>query len=63
METKQALSSPFHQKKVLGFSSLFCGMKLNTMQNFWQKDIHSLFWILASRGKKSQKTKKPSPIP
>jgi hypothetical protein len=31
-------------------------MKLNTMQNFWQKGIHSLFWILASRGKKNQKT-------
>jgi hypothetical protein len=31
-------------------------MELNTMQNFWQNDIHSPFWILASRGqKKSQK--------
>jgi hypothetical protein len=32
------------------------------MQNFWQKGIHSPFWILASRGKKkSQKAKKLSP--
>jgi hypothetical protein len=30
-------------------------MELNTMQNFWQKGIHSSFWILASREKKSQK--------
>jgi hypothetical protein len=30
-------------------------MELNTMQNFWQKDIHSPFWILASRGKKKAK--------
>jgi hypothetical protein len=30
-------------------------MKLNTMQNFWQKGIHSPFWILASRGQNSQK--------
>jgi hypothetical protein len=33
-------------------------MELNTMQKFWQKGIHSLFWILASRGKK-KKVKKP----
>jgi hypothetical protein len=33
-------------------------MELNTMQNFWQKGIHSSFWILASRGKK-KKAKKP----
>jgi hypothetical protein len=36
-------------------------MELNTMQNFWQKSIHSSFWILASTGKK--KAKKPSPTP
>jgi hypothetical protein len=37
-------------------------MELNTIQNFWQKDIHSPFWILASRDKK--KAKKPgSPHP
>jgi hypothetical protein len=30
-------------------------MELNTVQNFWQKDIYSPFWILASRGKKKQK--------
>jgi hypothetical protein len=35
-------------------------MELNTMQNFWQKDIHSPFWILASRDQKSQKAKKNS---
>jgi hypothetical protein len=29
-------------------------MELNTMQNFWQKDMHSPFWILASRGKKKR---------
>jgi hypothetical protein len=26
------------------------------MQNFWQKGIHSPFWILASRGKKKPKS-------
>jgi hypothetical protein len=32
-------------------------MELNTMQNFWQKNIYSPFWILASKGKKkNQKT-------
>jgi hypothetical protein len=36
-------------------------MELNTMQKFWQKGIHSPFWILASKGKK--KPKKPSPTP
>jgi hypothetical protein len=30
-------------------------MELNVIENFWQKGIHSLFWILASREKKSQK--------
>jgi hypothetical protein len=25
-------------------------MKLNTIQNFWQKGIHSPFWILTSKG-------------
>jgi hypothetical protein len=38
-------------------------MELNTMQTFWQKGIHSPFWILASRGKKKKKAKKPSPTP
>jgi hypothetical protein len=33
-------------------------MELNPMQNFWQKGIHSPFWILASRGQK-KKAKKP----
>jgi hypothetical protein len=32
-------------------------MKLNTMQNFWQKCIHSPFWILVSRGKKKNQKK------
>jgi hypothetical protein len=32
-------------------------MELNTIQNFWQKGIHSLFWNLASTGQK--KAKKP----
>jgi hypothetical protein len=31
------------------------------MQNFWHKGIHSLFWILASRGKKTKKSKNPHP--
>jgi hypothetical protein len=31
-------------------------MELNTMQNFWQKGIHSLFWILASRDPKKPKS-------
>jgi hypothetical protein len=33
-------------------------MELNTMQNFWQKGIHSPFWILASRGQKNPKSQK-----
>jgi hypothetical protein len=33
-------------------------MELNTMQNFWQKGIHSPFWILASRGQKKPKSQK-----
>jgi hypothetical protein len=36
-------------------------MKLNTMQNFWEKCIYSLFWILASRGKKKKKPKSSHP--
>jgi hypothetical protein len=28
-------------------------MKLNTMQNFWQKGIDSLFWILRPKGQKA----------
>jgi hypothetical protein len=45
-------SSPFF--KNLGFGPLFCKIELNTMQKFWQKDGYSLFWILASRGQKTQ---------
>jgi hypothetical protein len=41
-------------QKILGFGLLFYRMELNTMQNFWQKDMHSPFWILASRGKKKR---------
>jgi hypothetical protein len=32
-------------------------MELNTMQKFWQKNIYSPFWILASKGKKKKKPK------
>jgi hypothetical protein len=45
----------------LDFSSLFCKIELNIIQNFWQKGIHSSFWILASRGKKTKKLKSPHP--
>jgi hypothetical protein len=45
------LVSHFTQK-ILGFDPSFCRIKLNTMQNFWQKGIPSSFWILASKGKK-----------
>jgi hypothetical protein len=48
---------PHFIQKNLGFAPSFYRMELNTMQNFWQKCIHSPFWILASR-KKSQKAKK-----
>jgi hypothetical protein len=45
----------------LGFDPSFCKIELNTIQNFWQKGIHSLFWILASRGKKKKpKSSHPS---
>jgi hypothetical protein len=55
---------PRFTQKILDFGPSFCRMEINTMQNFWQKGIHSPFWILASRGKKkSQKAKKPSPTP
>jgi hypothetical protein len=57
----RCLGCVYFTKKILGFGPLFYKMKLNTMQIFWQKGIHSSFWILASRGKK--KTKKPSPTP
>jgi hypothetical protein len=30
-------------------------MELNAMQNIWQKGGYSPFWILASRGQKTQK--------
>jgi hypothetical protein len=49
---------PHFTQKILGFGSSFYIIELNTMQIFWQKNIHSSFWILASRGKKSQKAKK-----
>jgi hypothetical protein len=52
-------SYPFHLK-ILGFGPSFCRIKLNTMQNFWQKGIHSPFWILASRGPKKAKNPKSS---
>jgi hypothetical protein len=35
-------------------------MELNTMQIFWQKGIHSPFWILASRGKKKKAPTHPT---
>jgi len=57
---KRVFSFHFIQK-ILGFGLSFCKMKLNIMQNFWQKGIYSLFWILASRGQKNQKAKKLSP--
>jgi hypothetical protein len=45
----------------LSFGPLFYRMELNTMQNFWQKRIHSPFCILASRGKKKKpKSSHPS---
>jgi hypothetical protein len=50
---------PHFTQKILGFGPSFCKMKLNITQIFWQKDIYSPFWILASRGqKKAKKTKK-----
>jgi hypothetical protein len=42
-------------KNFLGFGPLFCRMKLNTVQKFWQKGIHSPFWP-------QERKKKPSPI-
>jgi hypothetical protein len=46
----------FTQKK-LGFGLSFCRMKLNTMQNFWQKVsiLHFGFWPQEIK-KKSKKT-------
>jgi hypothetical protein len=38
-------------------------MKLNTIQNFWQKSINSLFWILASRDKKNKPKSQKNPHP
>jgi hypothetical protein len=46
----------FTQKNLVDPS--FCRMELNTIQNFLQKGIHSLFWILVSRGKKKTKKSK-----
>jgi hypothetical protein len=37
---------PHFTQKILGFGLSFCRMELNTMQNFWQKGIHSPFGIL-----------------
>jgi hypothetical protein len=50
-------------QKFLGFGPSFYKMELNITQIFWQKGIHSPFWILASRDKKSQKPKKASLTP
>jgi hypothetical protein len=52
-------SSTFHPNFFLSFDPSFCTMELNTMQNFWQKDIHSPLWILASRGQKKLKSYHP----
>jgi hypothetical protein len=49
---------PHFPQKILGFGPPFCKMKLNTMQNFWQKGIHSPFWIFASRDPKKPKNQK-----
>jgi hypothetical protein len=51
----------YFTKKNLGFGPSFYRMKLNTMQIFWQKSIHSPFWILASRGQK-KKPKSSHPL-
>jgi hypothetical protein len=45
----------FHQKN-MSFGLSFCRMKLNAMQNFWQKGIHSLFWILTPKRPKKSKS-------
>jgi hypothetical protein len=50
---------PHFTQKILGFGLSFCRIELNTMQNFWQKGIHSPFWILASREKKKSKSHHP----
>jgi hypothetical protein len=47
---------PHFTQKNLGSGPSFYKMELNTMQNFWQKDIYSPFWFLVTR---SQKIKKP----
>jgi len=44
---------PFFLKFFLGIGTLFCKMKLNTMQNFWQKGSYSPFWIGLKRQKNS----------
>jgi hypothetical protein len=50
---------PYFTQKILGFGPSFYRMELNTMQNFWQKGIHSPFWILSSRGQKKPKSPHP----
>jgi hypothetical protein len=54
---------PHFTHKILGFGSSFYKMNLNIMQNFWQKGIHSPFWILTSRDKKKRAKKLKSPYP
>jgi hypothetical protein len=54
---------PHFTQKILGFGPSYCRMELNTMQKIWQKGIYSSFWILVSRGQKSQKAKKHSLTP
>jgi hypothetical protein len=48
-------------QKFLGFGPSFFNMELNIMQNFWQKGIHSPFWILAARGQKKEPKSPYSP--
>jgi hypothetical protein len=55
-------SSPFTQK-ILGFDLSFCKIELNIMQIFWQKGIHSPFWMLASRGQNKPKSQKALTYP
>jgi hypothetical protein len=50
---------PHFTQKNLSFGLSFCKMELNTMQNFWQKGIYSLFWILTSRDQKKPKSSHP----
>jgi hypothetical protein len=51
-------SSPFHQK-IFGFWSIILQNGINHHVKFWQKGIHSPFWILASKDKKKLKSPHP----